>query len=913
MARPLSLGSGTHLPGGTGTTLASVPGSTILPDMGSPVDTLTGILVPDTLYLPTSWGVYDPFGGGLVRMPDGSVCVGLTVACGNNAYQFGITNGPAVSRFQINTNNTVWSALASGVTSFALTLTATGASGATVSKSLTVVGAVGAVVVPDSIFVDTIGYSEQMSATVTVSDAAGFFAVDDGALAATASVAPAALHYGRHDFTLSGTGGGVAQAMSVYLVQERAAIWNWTAAGTLYSNVIAGDPLGQLAVGSEAGIVSLAIIASDMPVSISPAGQLLAQGSQAVGTHSVTVLATSGSGKQTTIEFSYPVVAGTTLESSAISANLVSVDNSMTNGTLGTVTVAGMTSPTWSVDVANDEIQHDPTGNLAPRYALTSRGNVATITYTHLSAQTDELVLVAREGSVVCRATVPNAVAWKAGPTVTVGPSSTGTYDFPTWNAAMDAYWTNPATYAGMVIQLHPQDYSTDFNRTTIGHGSNQQYAPGPWKLVGVNPGGGRVLIDFKGNAPGLAAQGGIIFQDFDGWCENLEVTGVSNLLEGEGNAGAFYKTGGTYGNVNLKNCVARNSNMGLLGGWEGTHINVDTCAFYNCGTGAGGLVHNVYVGHASSVTATSCISLNTAQVHAFKSRAYRTTLTGCTFADGENGNPGASSNVDLPLGGIVSISGCTLTRGPNPNNDGNWIQFCTEGAPGAANGSCHPVNTLSVSNCTFQNVTPAGAITSLGRGVELFNSQGYGAFSPTTGLPPAVTVANCSFYNMPLATWWADFVSPPTHITDGGGNTATSTWTDIADTDPVYGGALPAPAPSYALNGNGGSAMMGDPLAPQIKVALGTAVGTVVARLTAYDDAGVELTNRTTTLSNTANGTFAVDPATGNISVSGTIGNQLYYIAGSVTGTASDGSTQIYGGFAGAKNIFIIGGTGAA
>ncbi len=648
-------------------------------------------------------------------------------------------------------------------------------------------------------------------------------------------------------------------------------------------------------------------------------GQVKVAGPLAAGTYTIPVTVADIS---TTYTQTVPIVVaqGTVLPASEMSAAFsTSLDNSMTNGVVGTVTVAGMTPAQWLISVLNDEVQDDPAllgpalpiqqpyGTNCPRYTIASSGaQTAEVSFSYLSAQTDTLVITAinSAGTTVCTAEFPLAIAAKVGPTVKVGPGAG--YDFPTWNAAMDAYWTDPAKYAGMTCVLYPQDYSNDFNRAQIGHGSNQQWPPGPMTLQGVSP-SSRTLLDFKGKCPGGAAQGGIMKNVFDLTLANLEICNVSNMNQGEGNAGGIYMVNQTFGNTTIRDCYVHDCDNGILDGSIGNHVVLENVVVAMCGNGAGGLTHNIYIGGVSSVTATNVLSFGTAQVHAFKSRAKRTTITNCVLIDGENGCPGGSSNLDLPDGGQVAVSGTTFMKGPNPNNDGNMVQFCTEPTNGGPN-QLWPVNTLAISGCTFLNTCPPGALTSSVTAVNLFGMPGGGpCVSPTTGAVATVSVGSSRFYNLPKASWFQ--AASGSTVADGGGNAALTTWPGAPATDPSTGAPLVnPPGPSYA-NPDVPSyqGLMVNPLATQLVLPAGAAKGTAVTTATGYDQMGKPLSGASYSLTNTSGGLFAINGATGAITVAGTIGNQLYFITVACSGTDSSGAKQSY-----SKNLFVVGGTGA-
>ena len=735
-------------------------------------------------------------------------------------------------------------------------------------------------------------------------------------------------HYGVHNASITQNGNTVP--LQFWFITELPPVCSVSYASQPYTNSPIGLVLATVTASSDAGQCSYAVTSTPAnALAATGTGQITVATALPLGSLKATVTVTSPTGRSTTLPLAFNVQGGTILAASNMIAQpgwAVGLDNSMATAgnpgpvPVGSVLVSGMTSPQWTLAVANDECQflvgNSSTGQLLPRYNLApDAANPALlhITANHLSAQTDTLVISATQGASLCTASFPVVVSPKSGPNVTVTPGAKATSSvFPTWNAALDAFWTTPATYQGMVLNLPGGVYSqtqTDFSRTVIGHGSNQQWPPGPMTVQGPSP-TNRTILDFTYGAKGTG-QGGLYAQGGDMVFANLLLRNCTNDGGAEGNAGAIYKTNCLPYNVTLNDCVAYTSDMGFLNGDKGCHLVMNRCTFAECGIGAGGLTHNVYAGHFSSATVTNVLSFATAQVHEFKCRAARSTFTDCVFVDGENGVPGASSCLDFPIGGQHVVTGTVFMKGPNPNNDGGIVQFCEEGAPGNPNGPLWNVNTLAISNCTFLNVAAPGSLTSPVVGVALgVGWSGSPPVSPTTGLPATVSVTGCKFYNIPQSEWWIDSASGSDQISDGGGNTAIYQWPlDILPIDPSTGQTLAVLPGNFAqaMQKNGPQGILVPTGTLQIRIAANAAVGTPVITCSSYDVSGAALASASWSLIGNDSGNFAINANTGGITVAkASVPDSLRWVEVQVQGNDYSGQAQTY-----TKYLFIVVGYG--
>ena len=735
-------------------------------------------------------------------------------------------------------------------------------------------------------------------------------------------------HYGLHQGTF--VNNGVAFPVAYWFITELPPVAKLVLASQTYSTTPVGAAVGQLNTYSDAGICNLAITSPGGVLSISASGQINTVFPLAAGTLSASITVTSPSGLVATVPLSLTVQQGNTIPSANMTASLsTTLDNSMgSNGTpgpvtVGTVSVTGVTNPTWSIAVQNDECQFLTVYNstaLNPRYAITANAgnpNQATITANYLSAQTDQLQVSATWGGNVCTNTFPLTVAANGGPTVTITPGASPTATvFPTWNSALDAMWTTPATYQGMTVTLPGGTYTqtaNDFSRTQIGHGSNQQWPCGPYTLTGPSA-ANRTILDFAFSGRGTG-QGALYSQGGDCTFQNLVIQRVSNISYGEGNCGGIYKTNQQPYNLTIRDCCIWDCDMGPMNGDYGNHLLIERCVLAHNGIGAGGLTHNIYAGHYSSVTATNVLSFSTAQVHEFKTRAGRGTFTNCLLLDGENGNPGASACLDICDAGQYVVTGGVMQKGPNPNNDGSIVQF---GAEVYGNPPGWAVNTLLLDGVTFINTAAPGSFTSQVYALVVFDHPGGGPLlSPVTGIPVSAIVRNCKFYNIPKSHWW-QAQDPGNPITDGGGNTNIFTWPqDLLPIDPSTGQTLTIlPPPSYAITNMQGGGLMVPSGVLQIRFPVGTAVGTNVVVITGYDNSGAPLKNPAYSIlgeitagqsAYTPSTNFAINPATGQITVANaSIPDGLRWIQVKGTGTDYTGRSQTY-----EKYLFIVVGQG--
>ncbi len=125
---------------------------------------------------------------------------------------------------------------------------------------------------------------------------------------------------------------------------------------------------------------------------------------------------------------------------------------------------------------------------------------------------------------------------------------------------------------------------------------------------------------------------------------------------------------------------------------------------FQNNGVASGsesGFDHALYATQLASVTVENSNFQGTLVGHDIKSRAANTIVTNNTLDDGVTGT--TSYAIDIPNGGIATITGNTITQGPGTQNH-RMIAY-------AAEGLIYTDNALEVRGNTFLNSLPFGAV----------------------------------------------------------------------------------------------------------------------------------------------------------------------------------------------------------
>lgn len=887
--------TGTHTSTGAGFFIKSAT-----PAPPSDGFTTAGIYGPDTIYGSLSDGSHSTFGSFFARGLNGPVAWTLG---GADATRFYLT-GPNGST--IGNGGLYYGAQKS---SYNLTLTATDGATTLPAKNITVQAVANSVQMSSNYVVATAPGGGQNAPSGSAVQAMAFARNNLGTLSGTSSdgiltyvkgdfdndylyttpaASPLSGHYGEHDVTV--TDGTSSFILKTWIIEEQAPLASFTQAAAVYSNAPSGMILGSVSAYSDAGISSISVSPSWLTIS---GNHVKVRSAPAAGTYTVTITVVSGTGASSSVlTFSLPVGQGITLPASNITPSFSSLDNSQANMTVGpvavgTVTVSGIRNPTWTIDVLNDECQlltSYGSNALQPRYSIApSSTNAATIMAANLSAQTDTLIVSATAGATTCVGQLPLPVAAKSGPAITVDAASPVTRtNFHTWNDWNIAYIQNYATYAGSVVTLAQQDYSNDFSTLTPGHGSNEEWAPGPYTLAGVSP-SNRTVIDYQ-NKDALDDKGLINCVGADITVRNIEVARCISY----NNVAAFYKEEQKAGNFSLYDFYARNSSNGFLNADLGAHITMQRGIVAFCGAGVVSRDHNIYVGHASQLTVDSILSFSCAGLgHLFKTRALRGSISNSKFLDSVNGS--ASQQLDIPSGGTYTVTNCVFMKGPSADNP-----FCVSFLEEWNNSTVNPpINTtpatLLIDGCTFMvvnnRVNPSlGTISAI--------CVGYGG-GPTS-VPVTLTFRNCKFYGIPQANWINNQCGAT--VIDGGGNVAVTTWTDLQPIDPSTGAAIVNQPTASFQTDNGIQGVIFTPTTTlQWRIAVGAAVGTFVGQVSSTDVYGVPLSSPTFSLANDDGGNFSIDSSGAFRVANASISDGIRYIQVAMTGTDSHGAPQSF------------------
>ena len=183
---------------------------------------------------------------------------------------------------------------------------------------------------------------------------------------------------------------------------------------------------------------------------------------------------------------------------------------------------------------------------------------------------------------------------------------------------------------------------------------------------------------------------------------DDLEFSGAS-ISEAEGGdaAGVRYQTG----NLTINNSFFHDNQDGLLASADATgSITITDTEFANNGT-TNGLTHNVYIGAVGTfdITGSYITAVNTGSE--IQSRALVNNIIDNRIVDGQTAI--TSYSINLPNGGVDNVSGNSIEKGPNSEND----EFINFGGATAANGGTYSNSSLTVSDNTIVNDKHVNAI----------------------------------------------------------------------------------------------------------------------------------------------------------------------------------------------------------
>jgi hypothetical protein len=277
--------------------------------------------------------------------------------------------------------------------------------------------------------------------------------------------------------------------------------------------------------------------------------------------------------------------------------------------------------------------------------------------------------------------------------TLTVGAS--GSHQYRTISAAVAAANADTSVENYYDIQVAPGTYTNDFAVVT---------RP---MTIEVDPRNAGKPVVLQATVP-LPNQKGIILTFASLTVDGLTFTGASinNSLGGNG-AGIRDQNADGPATLIVRNSTFIGNQEGILTGDDfGETITVISSKFLNNGNpDPNYFQHALYVNHAGSLTVTNSLFCGQLIGHNVKSRAMVTTVENNQIYDGQ-AYPAAACRagssslaIDIPEGGVATISGNQIFQGPaSPNY--KMIDYGEEGLSFSS-------NSLLVSNNAFVNTAP--------------------------------------------------------------------------------------------------------------------------------------------------------------------------------------------------------------
>ncbi|MDE2472361.1 MAG: hypothetical protein KGL35_27415 [Bradyrhizobium sp.] len=218
------------------------------------------------------------------------------------------------------------------------------------------------------------------------------------------------------------------------------------------------------------------------------------------------------------------------------------------------------------------------------------------------------------------------------------------------------------------------------------------------WHAITIIGVGG--MVNLVATKP-LANQKGILIANRDLTVENVSFRGAW-VDDGSGANAAGIRYQG--GNLVLINDFFTNNQDGVMGspsmGLPSNTITVDHCTFDGNGNGNSasigyGYTHNIYASYnVEKLTVTNSVFENVVGAgHEIKSRAYSTSISNSVISDGA---ATASYSIDIPNGGVATVTGNYIEKGVNAQNH-STIHFGGEGFP-------YATSSLTISGNTVVN-----------------------------------------------------------------------------------------------------------------------------------------------------------------------------------------------------------------
>ncbi len=119
-------------------------------------------------------------------------------------------------------------------------------------------------------------------------------------------------------------------------------------------------------------------------------------------------------------------------------------------------------------------------------------------------------------------------------------------------------------------------------------------------------------------------------------------------------------------GNLVLRNTGFYDNENGILGGVGGTTVTIERSEFARNGFGDG-QSHGIYIGNVDRLNVRASFFHEAKVGHNLKSRAKQSFIENSYFMDGPTGT--SSYLLDFPDGGVVSLRGNLVQKGPNADN----------------------------------------------------------------------------------------------------------------------------------------------------------------------------------------------------------------------------------------------------
>jgi len=206
---------------------------------------------------------------------------------------------------------------------------------------------------------------------------------------------------------------------------------------------------------------------------------------------------------------------------------------------------------------------------------------------------------------------------------------------------------------------------------------------------------------------------------------EHIEFSGAS--VPDRNGAGIRIEGAG----LTIRHCYFHDNEDGILGGSGESDILIEFSEFARNGQGDG-YSHNMYIGHARSLTVRHCYSHHARTGHNLKSRAHENHILYNRIMDEADGT--ASYAIDLPNGGRSFIIGNVIQQGPNTDNS----TIVSYGAEGLSN----PNPQLYMVNNTIVNDRDTGIFVYIREGTtaKLINNLFVGKGAPVKGQAEQIT-----------------------------------------------------------------------------------------------------------------------------------------------------------------------------